>query len=140
MLLTFKIMFSKTNLISTIVNTVWLYFGGYFLWEVIGPNLFSSSEESNPDQMHLVIACLILSFAFSTIYSKIANGEHSVSIGAQFGLWIGILIGFGERWFDLAFAHMNIGDTIINAILNLVLFVVMGILASLIYSKIKSTD
>jgi hypothetical protein len=57
---------------------------------------------------------------------------NSVSSGAQFGQWIGIRIGFVERWFDLAFAHMNIGDTIINTILNFVIFVVMGILASLI--------
>ncbi|MDU8885129.1 hypothetical protein RXV94_03080 [Yeosuana sp. MJ-SS3] len=133
-------MFSKTNLISTLVGAIWTYFGGFFLWEVVGPYFFSSNEESNPEHLHLIIACLITAFAFSTIYSKWARGHHSVSEGAQFGLWVGILIGFGERWFDLAFSHMALGDTIVNGILNLVVFTVLGIITSLIYGKFSSAS
>ncbi|HMB99607.1 MAG TPA: hypothetical protein VKN14_01080 [Flavobacteriaceae bacterium] len=130
-------MFSKTNLISTLLGAIWLYFGGYFLWEVVGSSLFSSSQENNPEHLHLIIACLISAFAFSTIYSKLA-GSNSTSQGAQFGLWVGILIGFGERWFDLAFSMMNLNDTIVNGVLNLVVFVVLGIVVSLVSGKFAS--
>ena len=67
-----NIMFSKTNLISTVAGTLWTYFGGYFLWEVVGPYLFSSNEESNPEHVHLIIACLITAFAFSGSSSQSA--------------------------------------------------------------------
>lgn len=133
-------MFSKTNLISTVVGAIWTYFGGYFLWEVIGPSFFSSSNENDPEHLHLIIACLITAFAFSTIYSKWARGHHSISEGAKFGLWVGILIGFGERWFDLAFAQMNLHDAIVNGILNLVVFTVLGIVTSLLYGKLSSAS
>lgn len=133
-------MFSKTNLISTVVNTIWVYFGGYFLWEILGPTLFEGYKESSPDHLHLIISCLILSFAFSTIYSKWTRGAYSISQGAIFGLWTGILIGFGERWFDLAFGMHSITDALVNGILNLVIFTVMGILASLIYGKFSSSE
>ena len=93
-------MFSKTNLISTLVGTIWVYLGGYLLWVVIGPSL-GLSEADSVDQVHLIIACLISAFAFSTIYSKLGGG-HTTSNGAQFGLWAGIFIGLGERWFDVA--------------------------------------
>jgi len=133
-------MFSKTNLISTVVGAIWLYLGGYFLWEVVGPYLFSSSEESNPDHIHLIIACLISAFAVSSIYSKWARGSHSVSNGAQFGVWIGILIGFGERVFDLAFGHMSIGDTIVNGVLNIIVFAILGIVVSMVHGKFSSAS
>ena len=89
---------------------------------------------------HFIIACLITAFAFSTIYSKWARGHHSISEGAKFGLWVGILIGFGERWFDLAFAQMNLHDAIVNGILNLVVFTVLGIVTSLLYGKLSSAS
>jgi len=133
-------MFSKSNLISTIVGALWAYFGGNLLWDTIGSSLFENVNETAPDQLHLIIACVILAFAFSTIYSKLSDGGHSLSHGAQFGLWAGIFIGFGERWFDLAFGQMTLHDTIVNGILNIVIFVVMGVLASLIYGKMSSSS
>lgn len=132
-------MFSKTNLISTIVGAVWAYVGGMLLWDTLGSSLFSAPNTNVPDQMHLIIACVISAFAVSTIYSKLAGGEHSLSHGATYGLWVGILIGFGERWFDHAFQMypFTLNDAIINGVLNIVLFVVLGVLISLVYGKVK---
>ena len=130
-------MFSKTNLISTVVGAIWCYAGGYLLWKLIGDQFFSKINETEPVQMHMVIACLISAFAFSTIYSKLSDGGHSLSHGATFGVWVGILIGFGERWFDFAFGQMNLHDALVNGILNIVLFAVLGVLTSLVYSKVK---
>ena len=132
-------MFSKTNLISTLVGAIWAYFGGWLLWGILGSSLFQVTSETPADQPHLIIACVISAFAFSTIYSKL-SGAHSSSHGATFGLWVGIFIGFGERWFDYAFRdgavpERVLSDAITSGILNIVFFVVLGVLVSLVYSK-----
>lgn len=133
-------MFSKSNLISTLVGAVWAYFGGYLLWDIIGSSLFENVNDNTADQLHLIIACVILAFAFSTIYSKLSGGGHSLSHGAQFGLWAGIFVGFGERWFDFAFSDTPVlSDAIINGVLNIVFFVILGVLASLVYGKLSSS-
>jgi uncharacterized membrane protein (DUF485 family) len=132
-------MFSKSNLISTIVGAIWLYGGGFLLWDTIGSNLFENPQGGDADQVHLVIACLILAFAVSTIYSKLASGGHSLSHGATYGLWLGILIGFGERWFDIAFGiQASLTDGVINGVLNIVSCIVLGILISMVYGKTSS--
>jgi len=132
-------MFSKSNLISTVVGALWAFFGGKLLWEILGESLFSKVNDFEGDLLHLIIACVILAFAFSTIYSKLAGGGHSLSHGAQFGLWAGIFIGFGERWFDFAFnAEPVLNDAIINGVLNVVFFVILGVLTSLVYGKTSS--
>jgi hypothetical protein len=132
-------MFSKTNLISTVVGAVWAYVGGMLLWDTLGSSLFSSPNTNPGDQMHIIIACVISAFAISTIYSKWSGGNHSLSHGATYGLWIGILIGFGERWYDFAFQMYTstLNDAIINGVLNIVFGVVLGVLISLVYGKVK---
>ncbi len=135
-------MFSKTNLISTVVGALWAYFGGMLLWGILGASLFENINDNAPDQLHLIIACVILAFAFSTIYSKLAGGGHSLSHGVQFGLWVGIFIGFGERWFDFAFQiyPTSLNDSIISGVMSIVFFVVLGVLASLVYGKFSSSE
>lgn len=135
-------MFSKSNLISTVVGALWAYFGGMLLWNILGSYLFENTSDNTPDQLHLIIACVILAFAFSTIYSKLSGGGHSLSHGAQFGLWVGVFIGFGERWFDYAFQwyELSLNDAIISGVLNIVFFVILGVLASLVYGKMSSSS
>lgn len=129
-------MFSKSNLISTVVGAAWAYFGGNLIWDTLGSSLLEGYEEATADQLHLIIACVIAAFAFSTIYSKLSGGGHSLSHGAQFGLWVGIFVGFGERWFDLAFdATPILNDAIINGVMNIVFFAILGVLVSLVYDK-----
>jgi hypothetical protein len=131
-------MFSKTNLISTVVGAIWAYFGGWLLWGILGASLFSSPNSDPANQMHLIIACVISAFAVSTIYSKLAGGDHSLSHGATYGLWVGIFIGFGERWFDFAFDTTPVlQDAIIDGVLNIVFYVILGALVSAVYGKVK---
>jgi len=139
-------MFSKTNLISTIVTGLWAYLGGYLVWVIIATPLMEGHEgtatgvwKEIPDHLHLMLGCLIFAFAFSTIYSKWARGAHGLSNGAQFGVWLAILLGLGEGLID--FAVSNISDLtgmLINVVLALVFYVVMGVLASLVYVKMSS--
>ncbi len=134
-------MFTKSNLISTLVGAIWAYFGGNLLWDTLGSSLFEGYKEATPDQLHLILACVFTAFAFSTIYSKLAGGGHSMSHGAQFGLWAGIFIGFGERWFDFAFSDAPIlMDAILNGVMNIVFFAIMGVLVSMVYEKTSGSS
>jgi len=139
-------MFSKTNLISTLITGLWAFFGGYLLWGFIGEPLLADHMmpglmKDPPDFLHLALGCLIMAFAFSVIYSKWARGAHSISQGIQFGIWLGILIGLGSGLIDYATGNMDdITGTLGNAVIYIVFFAVMGALVSLIYSKIKSGE
>lgn len=132
-------MFSKTNLISTVVGAVWAYVAGILLWQYLGASLFSAPSSNPGDTVHVIIACVISAFAISTIYSKWAGGEHSLTKGATYGLWIGIFIGFGERWYDFAFQMYTstLNDAIISGVMNIVYGVVLGVLISMVYGKVK---
>jgi len=132
-------MFSKTNLISTVVGTIWAYVSGLLLWNYLGASLFSNPSSNPGDTLHVIIACVISAFAISTIYSKWAGGDHSLTKGATYGLWIGILIGFGERWYDYAFQMYTatLNDAIIGGVMNLVYGVGFGVLISMVYGKVK---
>lgn len=137
-------MFSKTNLISTIVATLWAYFGGFLVWVIIATPLMEGREgtatgvwKEVPDHLHLVIGCLIFAFAFSTIYSKLAGG-FTISSGVQFGLWVGIMLGFGEGIINLGVANFSdLTGTIISGVLSIVFYVIMGALVGLIYNKLS---
>ncbi|HEX9600819.1 MAG TPA: hypothetical protein VF985_04965 [Mariniflexile sp.] len=140
-------MFSKSNLISTLVTTLWGFFGGWLIWGIIGDPILKEYITTDdlmkemPDMPLLALGCLIVGFAFSTMYSKWASGSHSISIGANFGIWLGILIGLGDGLIDNATANIiDLSGTLINAVLYMVHFAVMGILASLVYSKFSSVS
>jgi len=141
-------MFSKSNLISTLVTALWAYFGGYLVWVIIATPLMEGHEgtatgvwKEVPDHPILIIGCIILAFAFSTIYSKLSGGGHSLSHGAQFGLWVAILIGFGEGMINLGVSNISdLTGALINGGLAIVFYGVMGVLASLVYGKISSSE
>jgi hypothetical protein len=136
-------MFSKANIISTIVTTIWGFAGGYLLWGLVGDpylqdHLGSATGvmKEMPDMLHLVLGTLIQGFAFSTIYSKWANGTFSASNGLNFGLWIAILIGIGGGLINFATSNMlDLTGTLANAVIYIIFFVVMGALAGLVYNK-----
>lgn len=136
-------MFSKTNLISTLVTAIWAFAGGYLLWGIIGEplltdNMMSGLMKEMPDFLHLALGCLIMAFAFSVIYSKWARDAHSISNGIQFGIWLGILKGLGSGLIDYATSNMaDLTATLGNAIIYIVFFAIMGALASFVYSKVK---
>ncbi|MBV1887736.1 MAG: hypothetical protein KUG51_00440 [Urechidicola sp.] len=136
-------MFSKSNLISTVVTTLWGFFGGYLLWAILAdPYLMNHlgtgglTPKEHPDFMYLVIGCLLVGLFFSTIYSKMANGNHNASQGAQLGILIGLLIGFGSGIIDFSTAGiLDLTGTLVNGVVYVVHFMIMGVLASLIYKK-----
>ena len=81
-------MFSKSNVISTIVTGIWAFMGGYLLWgilcaDLLNENLGSASGvgRETPDYVHLGIGCLILALVFSTIYKKWGAGDYGIGGG-----------------------------------------------------------
>lgn len=139
-------MFSKTNLIATIVTAIWAFGGGYLLWGFIAEPLLTEHVmtgimKETPDFFHLALGCLIMAFAFSTIYSKWARGAHSLSQGAQFGIWLGILVGLGSGMIDFATSKLaDLPGTLINALTYIVFYLIMGVIASLIYGKLAKSE
>lgn len=140
-------MFSKTNLISTLVTGLWAFLGGWLLWGMLGDPLLKDHVvtpgimKPEPDMVHLIIGCFVMAFAFSTIYSKWARGHHSVSQGLQYGLWLGILSGLGEGLIDYSTANLvDITGTFINAVIYIVFYGIMGALASVIYGKYAAKE
>ena len=139
-------MFAKSNVICTIVTAIWGFVGGYLLWGLLGETLFADYLGSAtgvmkavPDMAHIALGCLIQAFAFSTLYGKGEKGSYGISSGIIFGLWLALLIGLGEGLIDYATANiLNLTGTMVNFVLCIVFFGVMGMLAGLVYKKTTS--
>ncbi len=134
-------MFSKSNLISTIVTAIWSCMGGFLLWGVlIDPFLqghlgSATGLMKEPiDVMYLVIGCVIQGFAFSTIYSKWGSNEYSAGNGLTFGIWVGILAGFGNGLIDYATSNMlDLTGALTNGLIYVVFFAIMGAIAGIVF-------
>ena len=136
-------MFSKANLTSTLVTAIWGFFGGYLLWGIIAdPILMEHLGTANmtikemPDMMYLVIGCVLTGLFFSTLFSKWSRGVYSISQGAEFGIVLGLLLGFGSGFIDLStMGILDLTGTLINGVIYVVHFAVMGVIASIAYNK-----
>lgn len=136
-------MFSKSNIISTLVTAVWGFLGGWLVWGIVfDPILEEHSGAASgvmreaPDMVHLIIGCLLVGFIFSTIYSKWGSGNFGVSSGFTYGLWIGLFLGLGEGMVNFAVMDvLDITGVFINAVAYLIFYGIMGLLAGLVYSK-----
>ncbi|WP_228850432.1 hypothetical protein [Aegicerativicinus sediminis] len=135
-------MFSKPNIIATIATTLWAFFGGYLIWGIIGDPLLSNYVSGpdimreNPDYFHLLVGCLLMGFAFSTIYGKWANGIFNLASGVKFGFLLALLSGLGEGLIDYSTTNLiSISGALLNAVLYFVFYVAMGIIAAMVYRK-----
>ncbi|WP_369049131.1 hypothetical protein [Tenacibaculum sp. UWU-22] len=136
-------MFSKSNLVPFIGAALWAYFGGFFLWSVIGGVLLSDNlgsatgvMRSNPLHFMLILGCVILALLFTVLYSKWSRGYYSISQGVQFGMLLGIFQGFGSGMIDYATSNMlSLTGFLINALLYVVYYVIMGVITSILFSK-----
>ena len=136
-------MFSKSNIISTLVTAVWGFLGGWLVWGIVFDPILeehsgaaSGVMRETPDMVHLIIGCLLVGFIFSTIYSKWGRENFGVSSGFTFGLWIGLFLGLGEGMVNFAVMDvLEITGVLINAVAYLIFYGIMGLLAGLVYSK-----
>ena len=135
-------MFSKANLISTIVTAIWGMGGGFLLWGIIAEPLMADNMlmpnlvKEQPDMVFLALGCLIQAFGFSSIYRKFGMDNYGTASGLNMGILTGIMIGLGEKLIDYATANMmDMQGTLINFVIYIVFFGVTGVLAGLIYKK-----
>lgn len=138
-------MFTKNNLIATLVAAVWSFAGGYILWGILAADFINNHQGSAtgvgkemPEFAILAVGCIIQAFAFSTIFKKWGADNYSAMNGMRFGVLVGILVGFGDKL--IAYATTNVFDitgALGNAFLYLFLYAVMGLLVGAIYNKVK---
>lgn len=137
-------MFSKANLTSTIVNTIWGAGGGFLLWGMLADPYLSDHVVTSglmkdpPDMVYLVVGCFIQAFGFSAIYGKYGSGNYGASSGISMGVLAAIMVGLGEGLIDHATANiLNLQGTMVNFVVYLVFFGIMGLLAGVIYKKMS---
>jgi hypothetical protein len=135
-------MFSKSNLLSTLVAALWGFLGGYLIWGLVGDPYLSEHlttpglMKEAPDFLYLTLGCLVVAFALSTIYGRWGNGIYGVNSGAKLGLWIAILIGVGEGLVNYGTVNLlDLNGTLVNMVLYIVHYTIMGLLIGLVYQK-----
>ena len=132
-------MFSKSNLLATLLGGIAMFVLGYVLWGMLGEsinadNVLSNVMKAEPDFIHLFLGCLISAFAMSTLYGKWVRGHHSAKAGAEFGIWIGIFVGLGIGLIYFATSTMmNLAGHLIDAVLNIIYYLLTGVIIALIY-------
>ena len=134
-------MFSKSNLLATLVAGVFLFFGGYVIWGILMVDFFAEHAgtatgvmKEEVDMFHIALGSLIQAFFMGTIYSKWSQGVHNAKNGFQFGALVGAFmgIGIGLLWF----ATSNLNDftgTTVEAILEIIFFGIAGAIIGMVY-------
>lgn len=139
-------MFSKTNLLATLVSAIVMFFLGYLIWGLATVNFFTEHTIVNtmkevPDLGLIALANLIGTFIMSTLYSKWARGHHSLGQGFEFGALIGAFVGLsmGLLWYATA-NMMDLTAHVIEAILDIVFYGIIGICIALVYQKMAKKE
>ena len=134
-------MFSKSNLLATLVGGLFLFLGGYLIWGVLTVDFFAQHAGSatgvhkeSPEMVYLAIGCLLEAFFMSSIYGKWARGIHSAKEGFEFGALIGALIGFGEMLIWYATSNLSdITGTLAGGVLNVIFMGITGAIIAVVY-------
>ena len=134
-------MFSRVNLICTLVNTVWGVIGGVILWGYIADPLMEEHVTEGVLKTEIDYAIMTLGFVFvgwgfASIYRKFARTDYGPISGFQLGLLAAVMLGVGKKFIDLATANlMNLEGTLINSFVYLIFFGIMGVLTGLVYKR-----
>ena len=138
-------MFSKTNLISTLVTTFWGFMGGYLLWGILADSFLTSHlgtatgvGKEMPEWGLLGLGCLLQGLIFSAIYGKWGSNNYSVITGLKYGVLIGVFIGYGNELINYSTTNvLDLTGAIANGVIYVLFYAIMGILAGLVYQKVK---
>lgn len=139
-------MFSKSNLMATLVGTVVMFFLGYLIWGMATMDFFNEHSLNNvmkevPDLGLIAVANLIAVFALSCLYSKWARGHHSIAQGFQFGAWIGIFVGIGMGLLQYGTANlMDLTGHIVEAVLDIIFYGIIGAVIAFVYLKTAAKE
>lgn len=139
-------MFSKSNLLATLVGAVVMFFLGYLVWGIATVDFFEKHSTINamkevPDMGMIALSNLIAVFALSTLYGKWARGHHSLSQGFQFGVWIGVFTGLGLGLLNYGTTElMDLTGYMAEAVLEIVFYGILGAIIAFVYQKTASKE
>ncbi|SFB66729.1 hypothetical protein SAMN04487891_101157 [Flagellimonas taeanensis] len=139
-------MFSKSNLLATLVGAVVMFFLGYLVWGIATVDFFEKHSSINamkevPDMGMIALSNLIAVFALSTLYGKWARGHHSLSQGFQFGVWIGVFTGLGLGLLNYGTTElMDLTGYMAEAVLEIVFYGILGAIIAFVYQKTASKE
>lgn len=132
-------MFSKSNLLATLAATIVMFFLGYLIWGIATVDFFEAHTITNTmkdpvDMVFILLGNLFASFALSSLYGKWARGHHSAKEGAEFGAWVGVFVGLGMGllWYGTS-NMMDITGHLVEAIIDILFYIVIGIVISVVY-------
>lgn len=137
-------MFSKTNLISTLVTAFWGFMGGYLLWGILADSFLTSHlgtatgvGKEMPEWGLLALGCLIQAHIFSGTYKKWGSNNYSIKTGLTYGVLIGVFIGYGNELINYSTTNvLDLTGAIANGAIYVLFYGIMGILAGLVYQKV----
>ena len=135
-------MFSKSNLLATIAGFVTLMLLGFIFYTSIAEQFFidhtvtAGLQKMDGDMVmpYLMIGSFLISLMMSTIYGKWSKGHYNIKGGITFGVYIGILFGFGMGL--IQFSTMNIMDLqghLGDAVWSIFYYGIAGIVISKVY-------
>ncbi|RIV70633.1 hypothetical protein [Flagellimonas aequoris] len=139
-------MFSKSNLLATLVGTIVMFFLGYLIWGIATADFFEEHSIINvmkevPDLGMIALANLIAVFALSTLYGKWARGHHSLSQGFQFGAWIGVFVGIGMGLLNYGTTEfMDLIGYMAEAVLDIIFYGILGAVIAFMYQKTAAKE
>ncbi len=139
-------MFSKSNLIATLVATVVMFLLGYLIWGVATADFFEQHSLVNvmkevPNLGLIALGNLVGALMLSTLYSKWARGHHSFGQGFQFGALIGAFVGIsmGLIWYATA-NWMDATGHIAEAVIDILYYGLVGGVIAFVYQKTAAKE
>ncbi len=134
-------MFSKSNVLATIIGFVVMFLLGYAIWGIATAEFFEAHATNSimkdpPDMLFIALGNLIGTFAISTIYGKWAAGDYGAANGFAFGIWIGIFVGLGMGllWYGTS-ELMDMTGHLVEAIIDIIFYGIIGAVIGFVYQK-----
>lgn len=134
-------MFTKSNLLATLIGGVAMFFLGYLVWGMALSSFFAGHSlvpmEGNVPKLEIVaLANLIMAFVMATLYGKTSANPHSPAKGIVFGAWIGVFAGLGMGLLDYGtMALMDLNGYLVAALVHILFYGGIGAIIALVYQK-----
>jgi len=94
-------MFSKQTLLANLLGGLTLYFLGWIFYGMVAVDFFSSNTlidiPERMDMAAIALGCVIEAFVLANLFRSWTHDESSNFEGFQFGVWIGLFLGFGAE-------------------------------------------
>jgi hypothetical protein len=114
----------KNFLIGTVAGFVMYNILGYLFYQVLFPNLYPSSGETN--MMLVTLGCLFAAMMYAFVYSNI-GGASSLKSAAINGAGIGGLNALGMNCFMYSNMPLNTNNMVTDIFINLAIGVLTSI-------------